>query len=44
MLRKAIGWIVVIFAAVWVSHDPSAAGNSVHHWIDSGIAFMQHLS
>jgi hypothetical protein len=42
MLRKAAGILVVIFIALWVSRDPTAAGDSVHHWVNGILAFMQH--
>jgi hypothetical protein len=44
MLHKAAGFILLVFVAAWIARDPSAAGASVHHWVHSALAFMQHAS
>jgi len=42
MLRKILGAIVVIIIVIWVLSDPAAAGDDVHNWTASLIAFATH--
>ena len=48
MLRKVIGWLVVIFIVYWLVSDPSGAAAVVHnliHWLrGAGNSLARFLS
>ena len=34
MLRKILGWAIVVFIAFYLVSDPSGAGGTVHHLVN----------
>lgn len=44
MLTKALTWMVVILIVIWVVSNPAQAGDDVHNWAASVVAFFTHLA
>jgi len=42
-VKKALPWIVLVLAALWITRDPAGAADSVQRFLTDLTTFASHL-